>query len=291
MAVACAWLLGATAMVRPWDGPLVWGGVAVGCAVVRMVALWVLRDVPGDRPAGADPSTWVRSGALWLLVGFATATSFAAWVAAPDVGGNLDSLRRAGAEVYTGIVVERPRTRVERDKQGEVEWYVSRLVLSVEDGERRVVVRGAYTHDKPYEETRVEVMWAPSDPGLGGHVDDRTDLPALAAGRWAPFLDGEAGDASLIAFGVFGGLWVIMLLSYSDEFDADAARRMAWSAPAQTVRTLVMGAVYAGWRPFLLGHEPAPVETFLVAGSLALVPLAYVVTTLFWSDRARLRSG
>lgn len=47
-AVACAWLLGATAMARPWHGPLVWGAVAVGCAVVRVAALWVLRGEPAD---------------------------------------------------------------------------------------------------------------------------------------------------------------------------------------------------------------------------------------------------
>ncbi|MFD3499813.1 hypothetical protein [Streptomyces sp. NPDC058678] len=42
-AVACTWLLGVAPMPRPWNGPLVWGAVAAGCAVVRALALWVLR--------------------------------------------------------------------------------------------------------------------------------------------------------------------------------------------------------------------------------------------------------
>jgi hypothetical protein len=42
-AVACTWLLGVGPMPKPWDGPLVWGAVAAGCAVLRALSLWVLR--------------------------------------------------------------------------------------------------------------------------------------------------------------------------------------------------------------------------------------------------------
>ncbi|KOU62184.1 hypothetical protein ADK57_25300 [Streptomyces sp. MMG1533] len=42
-AVACTWLLGVAPTPHPWNGPLVWGAVAAGCAVVRALALWALR--------------------------------------------------------------------------------------------------------------------------------------------------------------------------------------------------------------------------------------------------------
>ncbi len=42
-AVACTWLLGVAPTPQPWNGPLVWGAVAAGCAVVRALALWALR--------------------------------------------------------------------------------------------------------------------------------------------------------------------------------------------------------------------------------------------------------
>jgi hypothetical protein len=42
-AVACVWLLGVGPTPKPWEGPLVWGAVAAGCAVVRALVLWVLR--------------------------------------------------------------------------------------------------------------------------------------------------------------------------------------------------------------------------------------------------------
>ncbi|MEW1833110.1 hypothetical protein [Streptomyces sp. NPDC088196] len=48
VAVACAWLLGVGSVPHPWNGPLVWGAVAAGCAVVRAGALWGVR--PSRRP-------------------------------------------------------------------------------------------------------------------------------------------------------------------------------------------------------------------------------------------------
>ncbi|KOG30081.1 hypothetical protein [Streptomyces resistomycificus] len=42
-AVACTWLLGVAPTPQPWNGPVVWGAVAAGCAVVRALLLWVLR--------------------------------------------------------------------------------------------------------------------------------------------------------------------------------------------------------------------------------------------------------
>jgi hypothetical protein len=52
-AVACTWLLGVSPTPKPWDGPLVWGSVAVGCAVARVLALWALRVWPERLPGDA----------------------------------------------------------------------------------------------------------------------------------------------------------------------------------------------------------------------------------------------
>jgi hypothetical protein len=207
--VACMWLLGATAMARPWHEPFVWGAVAVGCAVVRVVALWVLRGEPKDD--GFTDEFWVklRTGVLWVLVAFSSAVFAVALLTSSNAGRKLDALRDAGAEVSTAAVVERQSTRQELS-DGVVKGYVSRLVVSVPGGAERLTVRGAFTHDKPGRGTGVDVLWARSDPGLGGYVNESKDLPTLAENRWKAFQGDELGMASLIAFIVVALIGVIL---------------------------------------------------------------------------------
>ncbi|GAA3774766.1 hypothetical protein ACFS5L_28670 [Streptomyces phyllanthi] len=286
-AVACTWLLGATAMARPWHGPLVWGAVAVGCAVVRVVALWVLRDEPRDALARSGGWTKLRTGAVWLLVAFASGSFFVALLTSPNSGEKLDSLRDAGAEVGTATVMERLSVRKELDDEGAVQGYVSRMVVSVADGAdgadgvERLTVRGAYTYKKPREGTRVDVLWARSAPDLGGYVNESKDLTTLAAGRWAAFQDDELGDASLMAFVVIGLFGAVLGPVFTLVNDADDLQEMAWSAPAQTVFAVLAAAVYWGWRPLLLGQQPGLAEMLLAAGSFLLVLLVYLFMAAF----------
>ncbi|KUL20614.1 hypothetical protein [Streptomyces regalis] len=279
-AVACTWLLGATAMARPWHEPFVWGAVAVGCAVVRAVALWVLRDGPDDDAFASDVWVRLRTGAVWLLVSFSSAAFFVALLTSPDAGEKLDALREAGAEISTATVVERQSTRGESDEEGGVKGYVSRLVISVPGGAERLVVRGAYTYDKPGKGTQVDVLWARSAPGLGGYVNESKDLPALAELRWKAFQHVELAAESLIAFIVIVLFGAALGTVSTLVPEAEDLQERAWSAPFQTVRAASAAAVFWGWTPHLLGHAPSVPQMLCVLGSVVLVLVVYVSTSV-----------
>ncbi|MFC8197283.1 hypothetical protein ACFUTV_18030 [Streptomyces sp. NPDC057298] len=277
--VACMWLLGATAMSRPWHEPFVWGAVAVGCAVVRVVALWVLRGEPKND--GFTDESWVklRTGALWVLVAFSSAVFAVALLTSSNAGDKLDALRDAGAEVSTAAVVERQSTRQELG-DGVVKGYVSRLVVSVPGGAERLIVRGAFTYDKPGKGSEVDVPWARSDPRLGGYVNESKDLPTLAENHWKAFQDDELGVGSLIAFIVVALIGVALTPVFALVPDADDLQEVAWSAPFQTVRTALTVLVFWGWSPLMLGSQPSLPQMLVAVGSFCLVLLGYVATSL-----------
>lgn len=278
-AVACMWLLGATAMARPWHEPFVWGAVAVGCAVVRVVALWVLRGEPkGD---GLTDEFWVklRTGALWAVVAFSSAVFAVAILTSANAGEKLDALRDAGAEVSTATVVERHSTRQELS-DGVVKGYASRLVVSVPGGAERLTVRGAYTQEKPGKGTEVDVLWARSDPDLGGYINESKDLRTLAENRWRAFQDDELGMGSLIAFIAMGFIGAILTFVFTLVPDADDLQEVAWSAPFQTVRTALTLLVFWGWSPLMLGSQSSVPQIIVAVGSSCLVLLGYIFTSL-----------
>ncbi|MEU6373507.1 hypothetical protein [Streptomyces sp. NPDC046909] len=280
-AVACVWLLGATAMVRPWVQPFVWGAVAVGCAVVRLVALWRLRGaVPDDE---FSDEFWVkgRTGLLWLLVAFVSGAMFVALLTSSNSGEKLDSLREAGAEVSTATVVERGSVREELSDDV-VKGYASRLVVSVPvpGGAERLTVRGAYTYEKPGKGTEVDVLWARSDPGLGGYVNETKDLDTLAVNRWKAFQDDELGNAALFSFVLVMFVWLFLGAVFTFSPDHGEVQKLAWSAPFQTVRTALTAAMFWGWAPILLGHEPNVPQMLCAAGGFVLVPLTYLGTSI-----------
>ncbi|MEU9337108.1 hypothetical protein AB0D49_28740 [Streptomyces sp. NPDC048290] len=279
-AVACMWLLGATAMARPWHEPFVWGAVSVGCAVVRVVALWVLRGEP--EADGFTDEFWVklRTGAVWVLVAFSSAVFAAALLTSSSVGEKLDALRDAGAEVSTATVLELRSTREELNDDAVVKGYASRLLVSVPGGAERLTVRGAYTYEKPGKGTEVDVLWARSDPGLGGYVNESKDLPTLAANRWHAFQGDELGRGSLIAFIVVALIGSILVPVFTRVPDADDLQKTAWSAPHQTVRTALTVLVFWGWSPLMLGSQPGLVQMLAVVGSFCLVLLGHVLTSL-----------
>ncbi|WP_225832289.1 hypothetical protein [Streptomyces sp. NK08204] len=308
-AVACAWLLGVAPTSHPWNGPLVWGGVAAGSTAPRVVALWALRlmDEAGPpglggvslkkgvrqsgvgktgarRPGFDDCALWVkgRTAVVWLLVAVASGAMFACLMSMPS-DGRIEKLRDAGAGVSTARVVGKPlRTRAELDDEDQVQGYASRLVLAVDGGPGHLLVKGAYTYDEPRDGTRVQVLWSPSEPGLGGYVNEAKDLPTLAAGRWKAFPDDESGRAALHAFvllAVVGG--VVMGSVFSLAPDTDSLRERAWSAWAQTVRGLFVVGLYLAWRPILLGQEATVVSYVFAGGGFVLILLVYAGTTAF----------
>jgi hypothetical protein len=302
-AVACWQLLGSGPVPRPYYEPLVWGAVAVGCAVVRVVALWTLR-VPAAAawwrryrsvgvPLAKAPHAWsnpsslsfddsvlwvkLRTAAVWLLVAFSAGAFLAAMMTSPDWGERVDALRDAGAEVSTATVVAGPADVREEFSDGDLEGYTSHLVVFVPGGPQRLAVPDAYTYDKPVEGAEVDVLWAPS----GGYVDERKDLPTIAAGRWAAFPDDENGGAALVAFvvlAVIGG--AVLTTCFTVGAHADRLQRLAWSPLAQTVRTGLALGVFLGWRPLLLGREPTLTETAFAGGGFLLVLALYIGTSM-----------
>ncbi|MFF5517050.1 hypothetical protein [Streptomyces coeruleorubidus] len=319
-AVACAWLLGVAPTPQPWNGPLVWGAVAAGCAVVRALALWGLRvpaavawwrrrrrngvslskerhsDRPGRRwGRWADwedvhelsfpgHEIWIklRTAAVWLLVAFSSGAMFVGLLTGSEPGGRAETLRDAGAEVSSATVVERPAAvRADVDDEDVVQGYSSRLVVSVAGGPERLTVKGAYTAEKPREGTEVDVMWARSATRLGGFVDEGRDLPTIAAGRWKAFPDSELGGMMLFAFILLAVVFGGVLTPvFTLVAGADDLQELAWSPLAQTVRAALTAAVFLGWRPLLLGEQPQVAELLFAGGGFFLVFLVYVFTSV-----------
>ncbi|CAL9652594.1 hypothetical protein SUDANB108_06690 [Streptomyces sp. enrichment culture] len=312
-AVACFWLLGATAMPRPWTEAFAWGAVAVACAVVRVLALWALRALPEDdgtrtapvpepsrRRSASGPASlgealgfsfadlhrspvWIklRTGAVWALVAFASGTFFVALLTSANAGEKLDGLRTAGAEVSTATVVAGPEAvREELTSRHVVKGYVSRFVVSVPGGPGRLPVRGAYTYDRPRAGTEVDVLWARSAPELGGYVNESKNLGVLAEARWNAFADDELGIGSLLAFVLIALVFGIVGAVFSIAPQAGALQRLAESAPLQTVRAALAVAVFWGWSPTMLGHEPGLLHLLPAVGSFLLVFLGHVFTSV-----------
>ncbi|MDI5912017.1 MULTISPECIES: hypothetical protein [Streptomyces] len=298
-AVACWWLLGVAATPRPWTGPLVWGTVAAGCAVVRAGALWGLRRGPGrvvlekaGESGGAlgralgfsfDSAGWIRArnGALWLLVTFACGALFVGLMTATTGDERVAALRDAGGRVSTATVVERPRAVREDLSEDVVRGYTSRLVVAVPDGPARLATR-AYTHDEPRIGTEVEVLWARSAPELGGYVHERESLRTLAAGRWEAFPDGANGRDALLAFVLTMVTVGVFALVFIFTSGPRALQRLAWSAPLQTVYAALITAVLVGWRPLLLGGGASPAEGLLGVCGFGLL----VLTHMFMAGRS-----
>ena len=292
-AVACAWLLGVGAVPRPWTGPLVWGGVAAGCAVVRAGALWGLRRKPGvvlEKPRTAsldevlgfsfDAPGWVRArtGALGLLVVFACAALFVGLMTTGSGNERIVDLRDAGAELSTATVVERPRAVREDRSEDVVRGYTSRLVVAVPGGPERLAVKGAYTQGKPRRGTEVEVLWARSAPELGGYVHERESLRTLAASRWEAFPDGANGRDALVAFVLVMVVGGVITLIVTCTAGPRALQRVAWSAPVQTVPAVLIAAVFLGRRPVLLGQQASVAEGVSGFGGFVLLCLVYLFT-------------
>ncbi|MEV6501385.1 hypothetical protein [Streptomyces prunicolor] len=313
VAVACVWLLGIGSVPRPWNGPLAWGAVAAGCAVVRAGALWGMRrsrkpgdsvslnkprdecydrprpELLGSRPQLGDvlgirfdSPAWIRTRtcAVWLLVGFASGALFVGLMATGSRNDRVDSLRDAGARVSTATVVERPGAVREDLSEDVVRGYSARLVVAVPGGPERLAVKGAYTYDKPSAGTEVEVLWAPSAPELGGYVHERKDLSALAEGRWSAFSGGADGRDSLVALVLVMVVGGVLAAVFTFTAGPEALQRLAWSPGVQTVRAALTAAVFLGWRPLLLGHEASVPEELFAGGGFILVLLVYVFTSV-----------
>jgi hypothetical protein len=294
---------------------VLWGSVAVGCAVARVLALWALHllgttekpeksekfdkfdkfdkgvvrtrgvDVDDLLELPWDDSTfWIklRTGAVWLLVAFAAGAFFAALMTTPDWSERVEKMRAAGAEVGTATVVEQPRSvRKDVDDEDVVQVYGSRLVVAVAGGPERLTVRGAYTNDKPRTGSEVDVLWARSAPDLGGYVNETKDLATIADARWKAFPDDDSGGVALFSFilltVVFGG---VLTPVFTFPADADSLQELAWSPLAQTVRAALAVGVFWGWRPILLGHDASVPQLLFAGGGFVLVFLVYVFTSI-----------
>ncbi len=300
--VACVWLFGTTAMPAPNVGPLVWGSLAAGCAVVRAGALWALRGrsraargrrrtslrkrapyadtefaAAGDAALGVSFGSplWIKSRAalVWALAAFSAGAMMSALMSGSGYPEKVRELRASGAVVREGTVVERPRPVGEETSEGEVIGHYSDLVVSVPDGGlRRLPVRKAYTGDLPRRGDRVEVMWSPSAPSAGGFVHEARDLRLYAEGRWDPVPDGEQGRNALLVVILVGVVLSSVGVPTALAAEEDGLQAAAWSPVAQTVRAVLMTAVVVGWRPVLLGASASDTETVLALGGfLALV--------------------
>ncbi|WP_127356294.1 hypothetical protein [Actinacidiphila soli] len=297
-AVACAWLLGMAALAPPHTVPLVWGGVAATCAVVRTAALWGVRSVKPRvslaKPASAsrydqamvdlsfdNSPSWVkaRTCGMWALVAFAAGALFVP-VVSGSPGQTISALQKAGATVSTAVVVEAPSS-VEKDLSEDiVRGYYANLVVSVPDGPGRLSVHRAYTRDRPHQGASVEVLWSPSAPRIGGVVHERRDLHLYAQPRWEAFPDSAGGRDALFALIIvtFVGLVIGLLITLGS--DSEALQELAWSPVAQTVRAVVIVGLYLAWLPMLTAHKLSGLTGLFAASGFMTVLLVYCFTSV-----------
>jgi hypothetical protein len=106
-------------------------------------------------------------------------------------------------------------------------------------------VRGAYTYEKPRRGTEIDVLWARSALELGGYAN--------------------------------GAVLGLVFTLVPDAYDL---QELAWSAPLQTVRAVLAGALYWGWLPLLLGQTPSIPQMLCVIGAFVLVMLGHVFTSV-----------
>ncbi|KOG85217.1 hypothetical protein [Streptomyces varsoviensis] len=293
---ALIWALGIDTQPVPHTGVLVLMWIATGSAVVRALLMWIRRFVGRHRtrPSGSGVSLrkthktrkkrvavwnelieapdesegWAKARRLLVNVALLAASLTAAMLPSlPSQAGLPAALQRAGAEVTTATIAERPeivRKEYDEDNHDVVVSYYSKLRVSVPGGAERLVV-GPVSSGKPFKVgSHIPVLWSPSNPALGGYTGSPAELKRLTENKWEINLTGsDVSDDILVTAAWISGLvmlpWVFM---FAFGIDGDVLSEMAWSPLTQTIHALVfLGAAY-GSTPALTGQPPNGLQSF-----------------------------
>ncbi|ORT59386.1 hypothetical protein [Streptomyces sp. CB03238] len=279
------WVLGLPAGVPlPAPGLVAMAWTVVGLVWLRVVTLWIwwsydnyhwmphhwsdakkseARPVSLDKGAGKVPRQrpgvlrrlaayeyesvpWVylRQAAVWLLMLVS--------IAALNVLGQshasqyVRSLVQAGAAYSTATVAEATDVTEIRDDEDQLTGHHATLVLALPDGSR-IRSQGAYTENRPKPGDRVQTLWAPTAPELGGVVEEGEPLDRYLDRDWGPTLSGTA----IAVFPLI--LVLILMLPTAIAAEADSLQEQAWSPIAQTVHATAVTGVLLAALPYLSG--------------------------------------
>ncbi|MFD8412155.1 tetratricopeptide repeat protein [Streptomyces sp. NPDC059650] len=171
-----------------------------------------------------DGVRWVylRQSAVWLLL----PVSFVALAGLGDSHGSqhIRSLLRAGAAYGPASVAEVADLTVRRS-EGEAVGYDSTLLLALPGGVR-VRAEDASTRYEPRPDGRVQMLWAPSAPSLGG---------GIAPGAFVLLLI------------------LVAMVPVSIAAEDDGLQELAWSPVTRTVHACAVTGVLLAALPFLSG--------------------------------------
>ncbi|MEV6979277.1 hypothetical protein [Kitasatospora sp. NPDC093806] len=193
-----------------------------------------------------DSTRWVflRQAAVWLLV----AVSFAALVVLGRSQGSeqVRALVRAGAAFSTATVVEVSEVD-ENLSADDVLVYHAALVLALPEG-GRVRVDGARTLAAPEPDGRVDVLWAPTAPELGGVVaEDQPSMSRYLNRDWGLTVHRTAPLGVAVMLVLFG------MLPLALAAEDDGLQEVAWSPVAQTVHAAAVTGMLLLALPYLSG--------------------------------------
>ncbi|MFJ5779472.1 hypothetical protein [Streptomyces sp. NPDC093094] len=238
--------------------------LAKGAGGVRRNRPGVLRRL---RTYGYDSVWWVylRQSTVWLLL-------LVSFVALAGLGesygsGHIRSLLRAGA-AYDPAGVAEVTDVEERRSEGEVVGYRSTLLLALPDGSR-VRTEGVFTRYEPKPDSRLDVLWAPTAPGLGVVVEDGEDLERYLDRDWRLTLSRMAPGAIALL------LILTTMLPISIAAEDEGLQELAWSPLAQTVHAGVVTGVLLVALPFLNGTA-AGSDVLRIGAACVALPALYI---------------
>ncbi|WP_329611618.1 hypothetical protein [Kitasatospora herbaricolor] len=208
---------------------------------------------------------YVRQSAVWLLLPLACAAL--AGFGQTYESETVRSVVRAGASVSVATVVE-AHDVVENTSEGSTIGYFSKLTLALPGG-GTISAEGAYTPGKPEPDDKVEVLWAPSAPELGGRVHYKTTMSHYLDQGWGLTLS----DLPALAIGAITVLAFVVTLGVATR--EDGLHDLAWRPVSQTVHAVVVSGVLLAALPYLAGTATGSQGALgvLFLGSFALLVL------------------
>ncbi|WP_199548918.1 hypothetical protein [Streptomyces sp. N35] len=246
---------------------------------------------PQEEPEGPLSSpVWVKVRRCLALIPVAvtTAAVFGLLGSGLNEDGLVARMQQEGAVAAVGTVAEKPRdVREDRDSEGALYGYSSDLVLQVPDAEEPLWARQAYTEGKPQRGDRVELLWAPGQPGWGAYVDETDEVAVRAEPRWELFPARGPGEHNLFLLIILFVVTLAFGLPLTLAAEDDDLHEQAWAPWAQTVYGAIVAGVFLLQRPVLLGTGvPDNIVLTVATGACFLVPL---FLQIFYGVRTFLR--
>lgn len=192
----------------------------------------------------SNPWVFLRQSLAWLLVVLAVAAL--GGFSRAHTSHHVRSLVQAGAAHTTATVEKVENIHEQRGDEDEVTGYNATLVLAAPGGEQ-VRVQGASTAARPKPGDRVDLLWAPTAPELGGVVEKGTNLERYLIRTWGITL-------SSLAFGLLPLLLVLTcMLPAAIGAGAGSLQEQAWSPLDQTVHAAAITGLLLLVLPYLSG--------------------------------------